>query len=239
MRVAGDLETAAAEQVGTAYAGHVGVRPLGARAVVRDGAVICFLRLSPNGRPGPREEAAFEAEAGNALAKLSGRQVIALVEDSEPEVGLTAVVALLGRRLGPPAVLAWPAVGGSRRAATWKALFARAGKASERATELVGISKSLRRHPREPGDRDAVRRAGTPAGRRGHRCSLSRKGDVVMRSLWRSPLAPALFNLDHPARYVHWHFFQMSVANVVVIVLMIVVFVAAILIPFPGRGRRA
>ena len=47
----------------------------------------------------------------------------------------------------------------------------------------------------------------------------------------------ALFDLSHPARYLHWHFFQMSVANVVVILLMIVVFVAAILIRFPRRER--
>ncbi len=48
------------------------------------------------------------------------------------------------------------------------------------------------------------------------------------------PLA-ALFDLSHPAHYLHWHFFQMSVANVVVIGLMIVVFAAAILIPHPNR----
>jgi len=49
----------------------------------------------------------------------------------------------------------------------------------------------------------------------------------------------ALVNLNHPATYVHWHFFQMSVANIVVIVLMIVVFAAAIAIPFRGsRGDR-
>ncbi len=47
----------------------------------------------------------------------------------------------------------------------------------------------------------------------------------------------ALFDLNEPARYLHWHFFQMSVANVTVIVLMIVVFIAAILIPFPKRRR--
>ena len=47
--------------------------------------------------------------------------------------------------------------------------------------------------------------------------------------------APAVFNLNAPAHYVHWHFFQMSVANVVVIVLMIVVFILAIVIPFPKR----
>jgi hypothetical protein len=52
-----------------------------------------------------------------------------------------------------------------------------------------------------------------------------------------SPVLAALFDLSHPAHYLHWHFFQMSVANVVVILLMIAVFVAAILIPFPRRER--
>ena len=53
-----------------------------------------------------------------------------------------------------------------------------------------------------------------------------------------SPLViGALVDLSHPAHYVHWHFFQMSVANVVVILLMIAVFAAAILIPF-RRGER-
>ncbi len=47
----------------------------------------------------------------------------------------------------------------------------------------------------------------------------------------------ALFDLSGPPQYVHWHFFQMSVPNVVVILLMIAVFVAAILIPFPRRER--
>lgn len=47
----------------------------------------------------------------------------------------------------------------------------------------------------------------------------------------------AIFDLSHPADYVHWHFFRMSVANLVVILLMIAVFVAAIVIPFPKRGR--
>lgn len=51
------------------------------------------------------------------------------------------------------------------------------------------------------------------------------------------PVLAALFDLSHPAHYLHWHFFQMSVANVIVILLMIAVFVAAILIPFPRRER--
>jgi hypothetical protein len=52
-----------------------------------------------------------------------------------------------------------------------------------------------------------------------------------------TPVFAALFDLSQPAEYAHWHFFQMSVANVVVILLMIAVFVAAILIPFPKRER--
>ncbi len=47
----------------------------------------------------------------------------------------------------------------------------------------------------------------------------------------------AIFNLNQPAHYVHWHFFQMSVANVIVILLMIAVFLAAILLPFPKHRR--
>ena len=46
-------------------------------------------------------------------------------------------------------------------------------------------------------------------------------------------MSAAIFNLNHPSHVVHWHFFQMSVANVVVIVLMLVVFAVAILAPFP------
>jgi hypothetical protein len=46
----------------------------------------------------------------------------------------------------------------------------------------------------------------------------------------------AIFNLNHPANTVHWHFFWMSGANLVVIVVMLLVFAVAILAPFPGRG---
>jgi hypothetical protein len=46
----------------------------------------------------------------------------------------------------------------------------------------------------------------------------------------------AIINLNHPAHTVHWHFFTMSVANVVVLVLMLVVFALAIALPFPKRG---
>jgi hypothetical protein len=47
----------------------------------------------------------------------------------------------------------------------------------------------------------------------------------------------AILNLNHHAGFVHWHFLQLSVANVVVFVVMLVVFAAAILVPFPGHRR--
>jgi hypothetical protein len=49
----------------------------------------------------------------------------------------------------------------------------------------------------------------------------------------------AIVNLNHHASYLHWHFIQLSVANLVVIVVMLVVFAAAILLPFPKGGERA
>ncbi len=49
----------------------------------------------------------------------------------------------------------------------------------------------------------------------------------------------AVFNLNHPAHTVNWEFIHLSVANVVVIGLMLIVFAAAILLPFPGAARRA
>jgi hypothetical protein len=48
----------------------------------------------------------------------------------------------------------------------------------------------------------------------------------------------AVFNLNHPAHTVDWHFIHLSVANVVVIGLMFVAFFLAILLPFPGRAGR-
>ncbi len=45
----------------------------------------------------------------------------------------------------------------------------------------------------------------------------------------------AIFDLHHPGHLVHWHFFQMSVSNIVVLVLMIAVFALAILLPYPRR----
>jgi hypothetical protein len=46
-------------------------------------------------------------------------------------------------------------------------------------------------------------------------------------------------NLNGTGSYIHWGVIQISVANLVVILVMIALFVAAILVPFPkGRDRR-
>jgi hypothetical protein len=42
----------------------------------------------------------------------------------------------------------------------------------------------------------------------------------------------SLIDLNHPGNYVHWGFIQMSYGNLLVIILMVIVFLLAILIPF-------
>jgi hypothetical protein len=49
-------------------------------------------------------------------------------------------------------------------------------------------------------------------------------------------LLGSLIDLNRPGRYVHWGFIQISVANLVLIGLMLIVFVGAILIPFRRHG---
>jgi hypothetical protein len=51
-------------------------------------------------------------------------------------------------------------------------------------------------------------------------------------------LIASVYNLNHAPHVVHWHFIQMSVPNIVVIGVMLVTFVLAIALPFPGRARR-
>ena len=48
----------------------------------------------------------------------------------------------------------------------------------------------------------------------------------------------ALVNLNHPAHFIHAGFFQMSLPNLLAIIVMLVVFGLAIALPFPGRRRR-
>lgn len=43
--------------------------------------------------------------------------------------------------------------------------------------------------------------------------------------------------LNGPGYYIHWGFVQLSLANLVVIALMLIVFMLALIVPFPGRRR--
>ena len=49
-------------------------------------------------------------------------------------------------------------------------------------------------------------------------------------------MAAAPINLDHPGTYLHWSIFTVSVANLCLIAVMVVIFGAALLLPFP-KGR--
>ena len=42
--------------------------------------------------------------------------------------------------------------------------------------------------------------------------------------------------MDGPAPYFQWGFLQISLPNLVVICVMIVLFVLALVVPFPGHG---
>ena len=59
---------------------------------------------------------------------------------------------------------------------------------------------------------------------------------VVTRSI--AGLFGSIVNLGGNGRYLHWHFIYISVANLIVICLMLVVFVLAILLPFPGHRSK-
>ena len=49
--------------------------------------------------------------------------------------------------------------------------------------------------------------------------------------------APAAIDLNQPGAYLNWNIFTISVANLVLIGVMVVIFGAALLLPFPGRHR--
>ncbi len=48
-------------------------------------------------------------------------------------------------------------------------------------------------------------------------------------------IVAAAVNLDQPGRYLHWSVFTVSEANLVLVAVMVVIFGAALLLPFPGR----
>ena len=54
-----------------------------------------------------------------------------------------------------------------------------------------------------------------------------------------SVLVAAAFNLSGPGRYLHWSILTVSVANLVLIVAMVVIFGLALVLPFPAGGDEA
>jgi hypothetical protein len=56
--------------------------------------------------------------------------------------------------------------------------------------------------------------------------------------MWNFGLLASLLPLDSLGHYIVWHVIQISVANLVVIILMVVTFCVALFVPFPGRRRR-
>ena len=59
-----------------------------------------------------------------------------------------------------------------------------------------------------------------------------------MKSLPVTGHGALAIDLNSPGSYVHWNIFTISVANLVLIAVMVVIFGAALLLPFPGRRRR-
>jgi hypothetical protein len=147
-----DLDSRVAEEIAVAYSTHLGAPPASARVVRRDRALICFLHTEPNGRPARLAQDAFEADARSAIARLTGRAVAGVVVEREPGAGLTALVAVLGRRLGPAAAPVAGERNGSRLGSALNGLGRRAAQARRRSDELRAISKSLRRRDDPPGD---------------------------------------------------------------------------------------
>ena len=51
-------------------------------------------------------------------------------------------------------------------------------------------------------------------------------------------VGPLAINMNQPGSFVHWSIFDVSVANLVLIAVMVAIFGAALLIPFPrGHGK--
>jgi hypothetical protein len=57
-----------------------------------------------------------------------------------------------------------------------------------------------------------------------------------MNNLTAAGPPPAAINLNQPASLLHWSIFQVTEANLVLIAVMIVIFGAALILPFPRGG---
>jgi hypothetical protein len=63
------------------------------------------------------------------------------------------------------------------------------------------------------------------------------EGFAMVRDVWSAGAAPV--DLNGPGHYLYWGVIQISMANLVVIGVMVLVFILAVVLPFPkGRGRK-
>jgi hypothetical protein len=60
-----------------------------------------------------------------------------------------------------------------------------------------------------------------------------------LRTLGPEPLASGVDVVDAPAPYFHWGFILISLPNVILILVMVLLFVAALVLPFPRHGKKA
>jgi hypothetical protein len=60
-----------------------------------------------------------------------------------------------------------------------------------------------------------------------------------LRTIALAGHAPVAIDLNQPGSYLHWNVFTISVANLVLIAVMVALFGAALLLPFPGRYRHS
>jgi Cytochrome b(N-terminal)/b6/petB len=61
--------------------------------------------------------------------------------------------------------------------------------------------------------------------------------EALVQTLALAGHAPVAINLNQPGSYLTWNVFTISVANLVLIAVMVAIFGAALLLPFPGRHR--
>jgi hypothetical protein len=79
--------------------------------------------------------------------------------------------------------------------------------------------------------------AGGRSGADAERVSVGSAPQIGATMSSHLTLLASVFPMDSQGRYLHWGVIQISVANLVVIVLMLVVFVVALFAPFPGRKK--
>ncbi len=89
-------------------------------------------------------------------------------------------------------------------------------------------------HYKVPSDTDQAHRNDLFAARTGPQAVQ----EVPLTSIALAGHVPVAIDLNQPGSYLNWNIFTISVANLVLIAVMVAIFGAALLLPFPGRHSR-